>query len=60
MPDMTIDERRRALYPELFMSADERAAANSKLTAEMKQAAQMLEFEHAAHLRDRIAKLRGK
>ena len=41
MPDMTIDERRRALYPELFMSADERAAANSKLTAEMKATATM-------------------
>ena len=31
-----------------------------KLTDEMRQAAKMLEFEHAAYLRDRIAKLRGK
>ena len=29
-----------------------------KLTKEMKQAAKILEFEHAAFLRDRIEKLR--
>ena len=30
----------------------------AKLTAEMREAAKMLEFEHAAYLRDRIAKLK--
>ena len=29
-----------------------------RLTAEMKSAAKILEFEHAAYLRDRIEKLR--
>lgn len=42
------------------MTREQREKMIAKLTAEMKQAAQMLEFEHAAHLRDRIAKLRGK
>ncbi len=31
-----------------------------KLTAEMQQAAKILEFEHAAYLRDKINKLKGK
>lgn len=37
----------------------EREILIKKLTAEMKQAAKMLEFEHAAYLRDRINKLRS-
>ncbi len=40
------------------MSKKEREALIVKLTAEMKQAAKILEFEHAAYLRDRIEKLR--
>ncbi|MBQ0084368.1 MAG: excinuclease ABC subunit UvrB [Clostridiales bacterium] len=32
----------------------------AKLTAEMKEAAKMLEFEHAAYLRDKINALKGK
>lgn len=40
------------------LSAGERDMLIKKLTAEMKSAAKMLEFEHAAYLRDRIAKLR--
>ncbi len=40
------------------MSRKEREAMILKLTAEMKAAAKILEFEHAAFLRDRIEKLR--
>ena len=31
-----------------------------KLTKEMKEAAKLLEFEHAAFLRDKIAELKGE
>jgi excinuclease ABC subunit B len=41
-------------------TAAERARLIEKLTAEMKDAAKILEFEHAAYLRDRINELRGK
>lgn len=40
------------------MSNAERKMMIDKLTKEMKSASKMLEFEHAAYLRDRIAKLR--
>lgn len=40
------------------MSKLEREAEIRRLTAEMKQAAKILEFEHAAYLRDKIEKLR--
>ncbi len=40
------------------MSRREREELIVKLTAEMKAAAKILEFEHAAYLRDRIEKLR--
>lgn len=40
------------------MSAKEREKLITKLTAEMKSAAKMLEFEHAAYLRDRIEAIR--
>lgn len=40
------------------MSKKEREAMIVRLTAEMKSAAKILEFEHAAYLRDRIEKLR--
>jgi excinuclease ABC subunit B len=40
-------------------TAAERARLIEKLTAEMKDAAKILEFEHAAYLRDRINELRG-
>lgn len=42
------------------MTAAEKQALIEKLTAEMKNAAKLLEFEHAAYLRDRINELRGK
>ncbi len=41
------------------MSRVEREAEIKRLTNEMKQAAKILEFEHAAFLRDKINKLRG-
>ncbi len=40
------------------LSRAEREELIGRLTREMKQAAKMLEFEHAAYLRDRINKLR--
>ncbi len=42
------------------MSRIEKEQLIKKLSAEMKRAAQLLEFEQAAYLRDRIAQLRGK
>lgn len=41
------------------MSRAEREELITRLTREMKQAAKLLEFEHAAAIRDRINKLRG-
>ena len=41
------------------MSREQREQLIKRLTIEMKQAAKLLEFEHAAELRDRIGKLRG-
>ena len=40
------------------MSKTEKEKLIAVLTSEMKEAAKMLEFEHAAYLRDRIAKLK--
>ena len=42
------------------MFAAEKQALIEKLTVEMKNAAKLLEFEHAAYLRDRINELKGK
>ncbi len=42
------------------LSAKERDALIQSLTAQMKEAAKMLEFEHAAFLRDEIKKLKGE
>ncbi len=42
------------------MSKKEREELIESLTAQMKEAAKMLEFEHAAYLRDKIAQLREK
>lgn len=41
------------------LSAAERQRLIDKLTVEMKNAAKMLEFEHAAYLRDKIKELKG-
>ena len=40
------------------MSASEKQHLIDKLTVEMKNAAKLLEFEHAAYLRDKIQELR--
>ncbi len=42
------------------MTAEERRRTIEKLEKEMKKAAKMMEFEHAAVLRDRIIQLRGE
>lgn len=42
------------------MSRQERDALIKELTAQMKEAAKLLEFEHAAYLRDKIRELQGK
>jgi len=42
------------------LSRPEREKLIEQLTKEMKAAAKILEFEHAAYLRDRIQKLKGK
>ena len=39
------------------MSRAERTALIEELTAQMKEAARLLEFEHAAYLRDKIKEL---
>ena len=45
--------------PDNKLSRAEKQALIKRLTSEMHQAAKILEFEHAAYLRDRINKLRG-
>ena len=45
--------------PDSKLSRAEKEALIGRLTNEMRQAAKILEFEHAAYLRDRINKLRG-
>ena len=45
--------------PDNKLSRAEKQALIKRLTNEMHQAAKILEFEHAAYLRDRINKLRG-
>ena len=45
--------------PSKNMTKEQREAMIKQLTAEMKAAAKILEFEHAAFLRDKINKLRG-
>lgn len=42
------------------LSAKEKEALIEKLTEEMKTAAKMLEFEHAAYLRDKLRELKGE
>ena len=43
-----------------FMSRKESEQLIDKLTKEMKQAAKLLEFEHAAYLRDKIEEIRAQ
>lgn len=46
--------------PRKRLSAREKQAMIAKLTAEMRAAAKLLEFEHAAMLRDKIQELKGE
>ena len=41
------------------MSRTDREKLISQLTSEMREAAKILEFEHAAYLRDKIEKLKS-
>ena len=50
----------KADKPVKQMSREERLKLIARLNAEMREAAKMLEFEHAAKLRDRIKKLKGQ
>ena len=56
------DEEKPAVLNEsgVKMTARERQAEIEKLEKQMRKAAQMLEFEYAAVLRDRLIKLRGE
>lgn len=54
-----IGQKVKSDKPVSKMSRLEREAEIKRLTNEMKQAAKILEFEHAAYLRDKINKLRN-
>ncbi|MBO4694077.1 MAG: excinuclease ABC subunit UvrB [Clostridia bacterium] len=54
-----IGQKAETQKPDNKLSRAERQALIKRLTSEMHQAAKILEFEHAAYLRDRINKLRG-
>ena len=47
-------------YMQKKLTNQERKILIEQLTAQMKEAAKLLEFEHAAYLRDEIAKLKGE
>ena len=51
-------ERGELTSPDVPCLVHEAFSGDGKLTAEMREAARLLEFEHAAYLRDKIAKLR--
>ncbi len=57
--EITSKEKVEAKTKTKHMSKKEKEELIDKLTAEMKNAAKMLEFEHAAYLRDKIRELRG-
>ncbi|MCD7810733.1 MAG: excinuclease ABC subunit UvrB [Ruminococcus sp.] len=58
--EITSKEKVEAKTKTKHMSKKEKEELIDKLTAEMKNAAKMLEFEHAAYLRDKIRELRGE
>lgn len=57
--EITTKEHLDDSQPKRKLSKKEREELVLRLTREMKAAAKLLEFEHAAYLRDRIEKLRG-
>ena len=60
MMDMSAGEEERKRGDSVKMTARERMEEIARLEKEMKKASQMLEFEYAAVLRDRLIKLRGE
>ena len=54
------DEVEKTVTSKPKMTAKERMALIEELTQQMKEAAKLLEFEHAAYLRDKIKELEGK
>lgn len=57
--EITSKEKLKEKTENKKLSAKDKQQLIEKLTAEMKNAAKMLEFEHAAYLRDKIKELRG-
>ena len=58
--EISSKEKVESKYSKKRMSHKEKEALIAKLTQEMKNAAKLLEFEHAAYLRDKIQKLRDE
>ncbi|MBR3282180.1 MAG: excinuclease ABC subunit UvrB [Ruminococcus sp.] len=58
--EITSKKKVEAKTKQKKLSASEKQALIDKLTIEMKNAAKLLEFEHAAYLRDRIKELKGE
>lgn len=58
--EITSKKKVEAKTKQKKLSAAEKQALIDKLTIEMKNAAKLLEFEHAAYLRDRIKELKGE
>ena len=58
--EITSKEKLKQKTENKKLSAKEKQELIAKLTAEMKNAAKMLEFEHAAYLRDKIKELEGR
>ena len=54
------DELEKTVTSKPKMTAKERLTLIEELTQQMKEAAKLLEFEHAAYLRDKIKELEGK
>ena len=58
--EITSKEKLKQKTENKKLSAKEKQELIAKLTEEMKNAAKMLEFEHAAYLRDKIKELEGR
>ncbi|MGN0630434.1 MAG: UvrB/UvrC motif-containing protein, partial [Ruminococcus sp.] len=56
----TKDEVEKTVSSKPKMTSKEKRELIEELTAQMKEAAKLLEFEHAAYLRDKIKELEGK
>ena len=58
--EITSKEKVEEKTKSVKMSAKEKEELIARLTEEMKNSAKMLEFEHAAYLRDKIRELKGE